>query len=87
MQAYNKAMSNVRVSVEEWMFRNITKYFSFVDFKNQMKINLSATGKMYIVCALLVPVYMVTLCQLTLSFHHLLCKNTFGDNLHVIFKI
>ena len=52
MQAYNKAMSEVRVSVE-WMFGNITKYFSFVDFKHQMKINLSAIGKMYIVCALL----------------------------------
>ena len=52
MEAYNKAMSEVRVSVE-WMFGNITKYFSFVDFKRQMKINLSAIGKMYIVCALL----------------------------------
>ena len=25
----------------------------FVDFKRQMKINLSAIGKMYVVCALL----------------------------------
>ena len=52
MQAYNKAMSSVRVSVE-WMFGNITKYFSFIDFKRQMKLNLSAIGKMYIVSALL----------------------------------
>ena len=43
MQAYNKEMSEVRVAVE-WMFGNITKYFSFVDFKRQMKINLSAVG-------------------------------------------
>ena len=52
MQAFNKAMSSVRVSVE-WMFENITKYFSFIDFKRQMKLNLSAIGKMYIVSALL----------------------------------
>lgn len=52
MQAYNKAMSEVRVSVE-WMFGNITKYFSFVDFKRQMKVNLSPVGKMYFVSALL----------------------------------
>ena len=52
MQAYNKGMSEVRVAVE-WMFGNITKYFSFVDFKRQMKINLSAVGKMYFICALL----------------------------------
>jgi hypothetical protein len=32
------------------MFGNITKYFSFVDFKKQMKMPL---GKMYIICALL----------------------------------
>ena len=52
MQAYNKAMSELRVSVE-WMFGNITKFFSFVDFKRQMKIHLSAIGKMYVTCALL----------------------------------
>lgn len=52
MQDYNKAMSKVRVAVE-WMFGNITKYFSFIDFKRQMKLNLSAVGKMYVVSALL----------------------------------
>ena len=36
MQAYNKAMRSVQVSME-WMFGNITKYFSFSDFKRQMK--------------------------------------------------
>lgn len=49
---YNQAMSEVRVSVE-WLFGNITNYFKFIDFKKQMKINLSAVGKMYVVCALL----------------------------------
>ena len=53
MKAYNKAMSAVRVSVE-WMFGNITKYFSFIDFKRHMKVNLSAVAKMYLVFALLV---------------------------------
>ena len=52
MREFNKAMSGVRVSVE-WMFGNITKYFSFVDFERQMKVNLSAIGKNYCVAALL----------------------------------
>ena len=52
MQAYNKAMSSVRVSME-WMFGNITKYFSFIDFKRQMKLILSAIGKIYVVSALI----------------------------------
>ena len=45
-------MSRVRVSVE-WMFGNITNYFSFVDFKKQMKLHLSPIGKIYFVAALL----------------------------------
>ena len=45
-------MSEVRVSVE-WLFGNITNYFKFIDFKRQMTINLSAVGKMYVVCMLL----------------------------------
>ena len=52
MQACNTGISEVRVAVE-WMFGNITKFFSFVDFKRQMKINLSAVGKMFFICALL----------------------------------
>ena len=52
MRQYNKAMSSVRVSVE-WLFGEITKYFKFVDFKQQLKICLSPIGKIYIVCAIL----------------------------------
>jgi hypothetical protein len=52
MREFNKAMSGVRVSVE-WMFGNITKYFSIVDFKRQMKVNLSAIGQLYFVPTLL----------------------------------
>ena len=44
-------MSEVRVPVE-WLFGNITNYFKFIDFKRQMKINLSVVGKMYVVHAL-----------------------------------
>ena len=51
-QAFNTAMSNVRVSVE-WLFEEILTYFAFLDFKKNLKVRLSAVGKMYIVCALL----------------------------------
>ena len=49
---YNSAMSNVRTSVE-WVFGDIINYFAFMDFKKNLKIRLSAVGKMYMVCALL----------------------------------
>ena len=49
---YNRAMSNVRVSVE-WLFKEILTYFAFADFKRNLTTALSAIGKMYAVCALL----------------------------------
>ena len=49
---FNKAMSQVRVSVQ-WLFGNIVNYFAFLDFKKNLKIGLSPVSKMYIVCALL----------------------------------
>lgn len=52
MQAYNAAMSSVRVSVE-WLFGDIINSFKFLDFKKNLKIELSSVGKMYVVCALL----------------------------------
>ena len=52
MEAFNSAMSAVRCSVE-WLFGDITNYFKFLDFKKNLKIQLSSVGKMYIVCALL----------------------------------
>ena len=45
-------MSEVRVSVE-WIFGDIINYFKFLDFKKNLKISLSAVGKMYVTCALL----------------------------------
>lgn len=49
---WNKSMSQVRITVE-WIFGDIVNYFKFLDFKKGLKIQLSAVGKMYIVCALL----------------------------------
>jgi len=51
-QQFNKAMSQVRVSVE-WLFGDFVNYFAFLDFKDNLKIGLSPDGKMYIACALL----------------------------------
>ena len=51
-QLWNARMSSVRVSVE-WLFGDIINYFRFVDFKKNLKIQLSAVGKMYRVCTLL----------------------------------
>ena len=50
MQAFNKAMSEVRISVE-WLFGDIANYFKFVDYKKNLKIGMSAVGKQYIICA------------------------------------
>ena len=51
-QNFNKSMSQVRVAVE-WLFGDICKWWAFIDFKKNLKINLSAVGKMYLTCALL----------------------------------
>ena len=52
MELYNKSMSEVRVAVE-LLFGDICNYFKFIDFRRQMKVNLSPVGKIYFVCALL----------------------------------
>ena len=45
-------MSEVRVSVE-WVFGDIVNYFKFLDFKKNLKVHLSAVGKMYLACGLI----------------------------------
>ncbi|KAJ8017757.1 hypothetical protein HOLleu_44613 [Holothuria leucospilota] len=50
-EAFNAAMSKVRISVE-WSFGDILNYFKFTDYKKSQKV-LSACGKMYIVSGLL----------------------------------
>ena len=51
-EQFNKEMSRVRVSVE-WLFGDISNWWAFLDFKKNLKLNLSAVGKMYKTCALL----------------------------------
>ena len=52
MRLFNKSMSGVRVSVE-WLFADVINYFKFVDYKKNLKLQLSNLGRMYIVCAIL----------------------------------
>ena len=52
MQAYNEAMSTVRVTVE-LLFGDVTNSFKALDFKRNLKLELSSVGKMYVVCTLL----------------------------------
>ena len=50
-EAFNSAMSTVRESVE-WLFQDIIEYFKFLDFKKNLKLQLSSVGKYYMVCAI-----------------------------------
>ena len=47
-----RAMSKVKIEVE-WVFEDIINNFAFLDFKKKLKVQLSAVGKMYIVCTLM----------------------------------
>lgn len=51
-EAWNSSMSKVRVEVE-WIFGDVINYFKFLDFKKNLKIGLSAVGKMYVSCAIM----------------------------------
>ena len=50
---FNTRMSKVRTSVA-WGFGKICQYFSFLDFKKNLKILLQPVGKYYIVASILV---------------------------------
>lgn len=52
MMAFNQSMSSVRESVE-WLFNDIITSFKAMDFKRNLKLGLSAVGKMYVVSAIL----------------------------------
>ena len=52
MEAFSKVMSQIRVSVE-WLFGDIVNYFKFLDFKKNLKTEMSSIGKLYLVSALL----------------------------------
>lgn len=51
-EAFNAAMSRVRISVE-WVFGNIINYFKYTDFSKSQRMLLSPCGKAYIVSGLL----------------------------------
>ena len=51
-QHRNRSMSSVRVSVE-WLCGDIKNYSKFLDFKKDLKVQLSATGKLFFVCVIL----------------------------------
>ena len=52
MIVYNVSMSSVRVSVE-WLIGDHINYFKFMDLKKNLKLQLSAIGKMYTVSAII----------------------------------
>ena len=52
MEQYNFDMSSVKVTVE-WLFGDIINDFKFLDFKKNLKIEMSSVGKIDLVCALL----------------------------------
>lgn len=66
---FNKAMSATRVSVE-WVFGDIINFFKFLDFKKNLKIHLSAVGKMYIVCSLLTNAHTILYGSVTLQYYN-----------------
>ena len=51
-KAWNKSLSEVRVSVE-WIFGDVVNYFKSLGFKKNLKICLSAISKTYISCAVM----------------------------------
>ena len=85
MQAYNVAMSGVRTSVE-WLFGYIINYFKFLDFKKNLKIQLSSVGKMYVVCAILCNALTCLYGNQTSEFFemdHQHCKNILFRNINL----
>jgi len=48
----NTAMNGAHTAVE-WVFGDIVKYFKFLYFQKNLKVGLSAVGKMHIDCALI----------------------------------
>ena len=49
MEDYNKAMREVRVSVE-WLFGDIINFFKFLDFKKNLKIVKQRRKNVYCMC-------------------------------------
>jgi hypothetical protein len=65
--AYNLVMSSVRESVE-WSFGKIVQYYSFLDFRKNLKVMLSPVGKYFIVGAFLTNCHTCVYGSVTSSF-------------------
>ena len=84
---WNSAMSSVRVSVE-WILKDIINYCKFLDFKKNLKVQLSAVGKMYIAClyfTMLGAAYMVQQLPNILKSNHQHYKNTFCKQVTLLY--
>jgi len=68
--AYNTAMSKVRIGVE-WVFGDIVNFYKFLDFKKNLKLGLQCIGKMYIVCTFLMNIRTCMYGSMTSSYFNL----------------
>ena len=72
-------MSSVRVSAE-WIFKDIINYFKFLDFKKNLKVQLSVVGKCTLLALyfkMLRAAYLVEQLPNILKSNHQHHKNTF----------
>ena len=69
-QAYNSAMSRLRVSVE-WVFGDVATYFKTIDFKKNLKLGMSPIGKMYAVSVILQNAHTILYGNVTSSYYDL----------------
>ena len=69
-EAYNKTMNQVRAFVE-WIFGDIIKYFTFFDYKKDLRTGLSAVGKMYITCVVMSNAHTYLCSSTTVTFFEL----------------
>ena len=60
-------MSKVKAEVE-WIFADVVNYFKFLDFKKNLKISLSAVGKMYLSCAIILNAHTCLYGSTTLTY-------------------
>ena len=76
-------MSSITVSVE-WVFGDVTNYYKFLDFRKNLKIQLSAVGKMYCVPFSRMRSYVFMEIQLlhSLIVTHRVDKNIFDSELN-----
>ena len=69
-KAFNRNMSQVRVSVE-WGFGKICQIFAYLDFKKNLKLFLQPVGKYYLVGTILINCHTCLYGSVTSSFFNL----------------